>query len=302
MKVSIGIPFCNNASTLVNAIRSVFAQTYTDWELILVSDGLADRSLEIARAVDDPRVRVFYDGINRGLSYRLNQIAQYASGQYLFRMDADDMMFPDRVKQQMSFLEKHPDIDVIGAKMCTIDRDCHPIGIRGREVLNKQSRSVLRRGLFIHVSVAGKRDWFRQNPYDGFFLRAQDHELWCRTHRDSRFAFIPEPLMFVSEVESFQLYKYFQSSRIERKIFRTYGPVLVGRPYTGFLLLESYLKSAVYILFYMLHISDFLIRRRNVPIEQKQYLELRRTIKYIMQTSVPGLSISGRENKMISSI
>ncbi len=76
MQVSIGIPFYNNEQTLVDTIRSVFAQTYQGWELILVDDGSSDRSLEIARSVDDERVRVITDGQNKKLPARLNQIAQ----------------------------------------------------------------------------------------------------------------------------------------------------------------------------------------------------------------------------------
>ena len=65
MRVTIGIPFLNSAATLTDAIRSVFAQTYTDWELILVDDGSQDNSLEIAGMVRDPRVRVLSDGTRR---------------------------------------------------------------------------------------------------------------------------------------------------------------------------------------------------------------------------------------------
>jgi glycosyltransferase involved in cell wall biosynthesis len=72
--MTIGIPFYNAEAYLGDAIRSIFAQTYHDWELILVDDGSTDRSLEIARAVRDPRVRVISDGQNRRLPYRLNQI------------------------------------------------------------------------------------------------------------------------------------------------------------------------------------------------------------------------------------
>jgi glycosyltransferase involved in cell wall biosynthesis len=68
MPVSIGISFYNCERFLPDAIRSVFAQTYQDWELILVDDGSTDRSLEIARSVNDPRVRVISDGLNQLIS------------------------------------------------------------------------------------------------------------------------------------------------------------------------------------------------------------------------------------------
>ena len=73
--VSIGISFHNNADTLGDAIRSVFAQTFQDWELILVDDHSTDGSLSIAQSVIDPRVRVYRGGDGKGFVYQLNRIA-----------------------------------------------------------------------------------------------------------------------------------------------------------------------------------------------------------------------------------
>src|SRR5512136_1054483 len=77
-RVTVGIPFYNAGQTLADAVRSVFAQTLTDWELILLDDGSTDRGLEFARSIDDPRVRVVSDGRNLRLAARLNQIAEFA--------------------------------------------------------------------------------------------------------------------------------------------------------------------------------------------------------------------------------
>ncbi|MEK5752755.1 glycosyltransferase family 2 protein, partial [Acinetobacter variabilis] len=74
MYISIGIPFFNAEKYLEDAIKSVLAQTFQNWELILVDDGSIDRSLEIARSFNDPRIRIIADGHNRRLAYRLNQI------------------------------------------------------------------------------------------------------------------------------------------------------------------------------------------------------------------------------------
>ena len=78
--VSIGIPFYNSAEFLKDAIRSVFAQTYAEWELLLVDDGSNDGSLAIANSIDDPRVRVFSDGKHKGLISRLNQMIGLSRG------------------------------------------------------------------------------------------------------------------------------------------------------------------------------------------------------------------------------
>ena len=90
--LTVGIPFHNNEKTLLDAIRSIFSQTFQDWELILVDDGSTDDSLKLALSVEDPRVRVLpSDDQNRLLAARLNEITQAARGEFIARMDADDL-------------------------------------------------------------------------------------------------------------------------------------------------------------------------------------------------------------------
>ena len=102
--VTIGLPFYNDRLTLELAIKSIFAQTYKNWELILVDDGSTDGSLNIAKKITDKRVRIISDEKNKGLIFRLNQIASLAKGKYLARMDADDLMQPTRIEKQVEFL------------------------------------------------------------------------------------------------------------------------------------------------------------------------------------------------------
>src|SRR6185295_6713297 len=179
--VSIGLPFHDAAATLPDAIRSIFAQSFEDWELLLVDDGSNDGSLACARSIRDPRVSVHSDGVNRQLSYRLNQIASLARGEYLARMDADDLMHPDRLALQVQRLRERPAIDVLGTAACAIDASARPLGIRGERPPGPSVRSVLHDGGFVHPSVIARAAWFREHPYDPSYVRAEDLELWCRT-------------------------------------------------------------------------------------------------------------------------
>ena len=129
--VAVGIPFRNAEKTLEDAIRSVFAQTVQEWELFLVDDGSTDRSLEIAHAVRDPRVNVVSDGCKRTLAPRLNQISWLASAPLLARMDADDLMHPARLERQVAYLEKKPEVDVVGSAVVSVDATLRPRGKGG---------------------------------------------------------------------------------------------------------------------------------------------------------------------------
>ena len=109
MNVTIGISFYNAEDYLSDAIKSILVQTYSHWELILIDDGSKDNSLKIADtyAAKDKRIRVISDGMNKKLPYRLNQITSEAKGDYIARMDADDVIAVDRIEKQVNFLEKN---------------------------------------------------------------------------------------------------------------------------------------------------------------------------------------------------
>ena len=121
--VTVGLPMYNPGRFLDLAVRSVFAQTYDNWELIILDDGSTDGSLELARRIRDPRVNVFSDGKNRGLPYRLNQILDLASGQFIARMDADDLMHPERIERQGKHLLAYPEADAVTTGAILIDRE-----------------------------------------------------------------------------------------------------------------------------------------------------------------------------------
>jgi glycosyltransferase involved in cell wall biosynthesis len=295
MRVSIGLSFYNNEQTLADAVRSVFAQTFQDWELILVDDGSSDGSLKIAQAVDDPRVRVVSDTVNKGLSFRLNQIATLARGAYIARMDADDLMHPERLARQVEYLDAHPAVGLIGTGTYTIDSANRPLGLRGVDVFDVRPQAVLSHGLMIHPTVTGRADWFRRNPYNEAYMRAQDVQLWCRTCQNSVFAHLPEPLHFyreavVREKAAAYLGNYLLTCRSIRNILATYGPSTVGWPRTLLLILQSHLKGAIYRTFTMLGAQSVLIAKRNTPLSESQRAAASEVLDVVLQTQVPGLS------------
>ena len=128
--VSIGLTFYNNARTLPDAIRSVFAQTLQDWELIIIDDHSTDGSLALCESIRDPRVRVYTDTERKGFVYQLNRMTALARGNYYARMDADDLMHPERLQRQIAYLEANRDIDLVDTSMYSMDQQCRAVGIR----------------------------------------------------------------------------------------------------------------------------------------------------------------------------
>lgn len=289
VSVSIGIPFRNARRVLAAAVRSVFAQTHHDWELLLIDDGSTDGSIEVVRHLDDPRVRLVADGSHRGLCARLNQIAAMARGTYLARMDADDVMHPERIERQLALLRTDPTVDLVDTATFTVDDDLTPLGIRGDRPLDPRPEAVLRDGLLIHPTVMGRVEWFRRHPYDPIFVRAEDRELWMRTCATTSFARLCQPLFFYREGPAGSLENYLRSERTVRDILRRYGPPLVGVHRTRLLVMRSRLKAMTYRLGTGLGLQGRLISRRNRRLGAAEAREGGRILAAILATRVSGL-------------
>jgi len=288
--VTIGLPFYNCVATLPQALRSIFAQTRTDWELLLVDDGSTDGSLRVARSVTDARVRVVSDGTNRGLVHRLNQIADMVRGRYLCRMDGDDVMYPRRLELQLEFLDAHPDVDVVGSSAVSIDEAGAIRGLRGTPpAVSADPVAILAHGLFIHPSITGRTAWFRAHRYDPEFPRAEDHELWCRTARASRFAVVQEPLLFYREPRRVNLGNYVASCRTERAIFRRYGPEIVGRGATLANVTRSLAKEACFRIASLTGLDGRLVALRSRKIPPTELAGASAALDAVNSTCIPGL-------------
>ncbi|HZZ78542.1 MAG TPA: glycosyltransferase family 2 protein [Gemmataceae bacterium] len=296
--VTIGIPFLNARRYLADAVRSVFAQTFADWELILIDDGSTDGSLDIIRNISDPRVHVVSDGTNRGLCARLNQMVSLAQGTYFARMDADDLMHPERIERQVAFLQANPQVDVVDTATYTVDHDLTPLGIRGDVPLDVRPQCVLRRGLLIHPTAMGHTSWFRANPYDAAYVRAEDRELWVRTCQATTFGRLCEPLFFYREGLGGNLNNYLRTEATVREILRVYGMPLLGSWGTHVLVLQSWLKTLAYRAGTSLGLQGMLIRGRNRTLDAASTHRARAIVADIVRIPVPGLGAEVNEEAL----
>ena len=269
--VSIGIPFFNSEMFLANAINSVINQTYIHWELFLIDDGSNDKSLEIAKEfeIGDTRIKVLSDGKNLGLPARLNQLSQLASGKYYARMDADDMMHPERLAIQVNYLIENNEVDLLGTGLIAIDDKNNITGIRkGTFMKNFTLQQVLTTTWCVHPTITGKSEWFKNNPYDERMKRAQDYELWMRTVEQSNFVRLERPLLFYREASTPSLIKYFKSTQYSLKIFQK-NRKKIGNLNMIKMSLIKIIKLSIYFLLSLFNATDKLIQRRSVTILER---------------------------------
>ena len=235
MNVTIGIPFYNAERYLEDAIKSILAQTYFCWELILIDDGSKDNSLQVAQAYAkaDSRIRVISDGTNKRLPYRLNQIISEAKGYYVARMDADDLIAVDRIEKQVNFLEKNKNFDLVSTGILSVKNDLSFVGYRGSKENKNLSLAdvVLGRTGIIHASILAKKDWYNRNLYNVDNKLAEDYELWLNAYLkdDLAVGFIEEPLYFYREEQNIKLDKLLTAYSTQISIIQNIDEQLLSK-------------------------------------------------------------------------
>lgn len=268
--ITVGIPFHNAESTLEAAIGSVLAQDLADRELLLVDDGSTDASLSIAGRFASDRVRVLADGERRGLAARLNQIAATASADLLARMDADDLMLPDRLARQVAYLHEHPACDLVAGGAVIIDADGAPQALRPGTDGPVPPRRLFAGSAIIHPTVAGRTGWFREHPYDESYGVSEDFELWTRVAAEAAIHGQAEPVLFYREYGTLQYEKVRRQAGITRRLVRARGPGVLGRPRTALLLLRRAAIDAFYRTASALGIWDWALRVHHTPLREEE--------------------------------
>ena len=195
--VTVLLPARNSQRTLPLALRSIIAQTYPHWELLVLDDGSKDATVAIARGLGDPRIRVLGDASWLGLAARLNQGIDAARGSLLARIDADDVAYPERFAHQVRFLLSHPEVDLVGSAAVVFGDDGQAFG---RFPAPPTHGEICRRpwsGFYLpHPTWMGRIGWFRRFRYRPEQDRAaQDQDLLLRSYRESTFANLPEILL-----------------------------------------------------------------------------------------------------------
>ena len=195
--VSIILPVFNAQPHLSCAIDSILSQTIENLELIILEDGSTDDSLHFLLSLNDPRIRLFHDGLNRGLSYRLNQGVMASKGKYICRMDADDIALRDRLKLQTDFLESHPEIDLVGGRAVAFSSSKMILGyLPFAQTHDDLCAHPWNRIPLPHPTWMGRREWFISHPYRfPEVIRAEDQDLLLQAYPVSRYHCIDDVVL-----------------------------------------------------------------------------------------------------------
>lgn len=222
-EVTIGLPYTDQTDQLELAITSVLAQTYHHWELILWGDGPSPSALEVAHKFRDPRIRFYQSSERVGLAASLNRIAGVTRSPLLARMDADDVMHPERIGRQKTAFEGNQSLDVLGTHAYLIDEKTKLVGAFSEPALPANGKGFLTSNAFSHPTIMARTSWFLDNPYDEQLLRGQDKELWLRTWEMSTFSKLPDRLMYYRVSRHSSGHRLSRNEKYNRQILRMYA-------------------------------------------------------------------------------
>lgn len=196
-RVSVVMSVYNGERYLQEAVESILNQSFTDFEFIIIDDGSTDGTWDILTGYNDPRIVLLCNEQNIGLTRSLNRGLAVARGEYIARMDADDVSLPERLAVQVAFLEEHPDVGLVGSPPFVVDaqggiKHVEPVPIDDLEI----KWLLLFHNTFAHSSVMFRRNVLNAvGPYSAEKIVAQDYDLWVRIARNFTVTNIPLPLI-----------------------------------------------------------------------------------------------------------
>jgi glycosyltransferase involved in cell wall biosynthesis len=194
-RVTVLMPVYNGAPYLREAIESILRQSFTDFEFLIIDDGSTDSSVSIVNSYPDPRIRLLENGRNLGLVPTLNWGIDLARGEFIARMDCDDISLPDRLAKQMLFMAAHPEVGVCGGWVEYFMGRELVLKLPVTDVAIKQalpSYNPLAHPALMIRTVVLKTQPIYYNPE---YLHIEDYELWVRLAVVTCFANLPEVLL-----------------------------------------------------------------------------------------------------------
>jgi glycosyltransferase involved in cell wall biosynthesis len=213
-KITVLMSIFNGETFLKEAIESILQQTFKDFEFLIINDCSSDSSLAIINTYSDSRIRIVNNETNLGLTKSLNIGLNLALGNYIARMDDDDVSFKDRLEKQFNFLEQNIDVGVLGTQAISNGRF-----FKYATKLPLDDYSIKWNLFFtnpiIHPGVMFRKDIVLSNGgYNEDKKVGQDYDLWTRLTSKARFANLPESYIFLRRHENNISVKNFKKQHI----------------------------------------------------------------------------------------
>lgn len=196
--VSVIIPAFNCSNYIDDAVKSIFKQTYTELQIIVIDDCSTDdtwKKLEHLAKQDD-RLEIHRNESNLKIVDTLNKAIALSKGKYIARMDGDDIRLPDSIKKQVGYLEAHKNVVIVGGSIMISTVKMKPINERNYPHSDKEIRkTIFRFSPFAHPTIMMRASIAKAEKYNPVFNWAEDYDLYFRLGKHGEFANLPDTLL-----------------------------------------------------------------------------------------------------------
>jgi glycosyltransferase involved in cell wall biosynthesis len=178
--ISVVMPVYNTSAYVKEAIESILNQTYTHFEFLIFNDGSTDNSVDLIKTYNDPRIKLYDYPVNTGYVTHLNKGLEVAKGEFIARMDSDDIAYPERFMVQIQYLINNPEIGFCGTQVKYINTEylepCLPTNNDDIKI------SLITACALWHPTAMLRKQVLQAHNlnYDPDFLYTEDHDLWCK--------------------------------------------------------------------------------------------------------------------------
>jgi len=195
-KISVIMPTLNAEKYLKEAIDSILAQTFKNFEFIIIDDNSTDNTLNIINEYKDKRIKLI-KGKNKGIASALNLGIKCSKGEYIARMDADDISLPRRFEKQIQFMDQHPEIGICGANVIPLTDDQKYKSWGSWLKTEPKVIDILLNVAFCHPTVIFRKSIIINNNlyYNEKLKYTEDQELWFRAIKFTNFKNIKKKLL-----------------------------------------------------------------------------------------------------------
>ena len=198
-RITVLMPVYNGEMYLHAAIDSILKQTFQNFEFLIVDDGSKDRSIDLILSYNDSRISLLQNEQNRGTANALNQGIASARGDYIIRMDCDDISLPDRIEHLVKFMDLHHDVGIAGSAMRLI-KNGKLKNTRFQQKSDEELKiTLLFNTCFFHPTVIMRSSIVKDHPYPDNFIYAQDYNFWTQIAIHTKFANIDKILLYFRE-------------------------------------------------------------------------------------------------------
>lgn len=194
--ISVIIPCYNSEQWIEQAVSSILNQTWGNLEVLVYDDGSTDKSLAILESLseEDKRLKILGDGKNHGIVYALNYLLEVANGEYIARMDSDDICVINRIEKQVTFLQEN-NFDGCGSWFTEIGLGPSK-RVRWAHTESALKAAMLFQNTILHPTFLAHRKVFERFKYRESYQLAEDYDLFVRAAQEFHLANIPEALLY----------------------------------------------------------------------------------------------------------